>query len=184
MNEKELRAILQSDMKLWDAAEESEEGGVLTKTIDLPYGLGETKVSFEGINDGASRRGALAGFGDYIRDLINDKIGDESVTARAKQNAAKASYDASQLPVEQSNDSSPGRVGGVSQQVQEASNKEAMATHDELGVNPEGMALRAAWVRGTIEETAANLDALRRELEGLEAYLEIFNAPTHKKTPD
>jgi hypothetical protein len=180
MNEKELRAILHSDMKLWDSAEEKDG----ERFIELPYGIGRVGVSLEGIDNGQKRAAAVGSFGEYIRGRVNDAIGDESVTARAKQDAAKASYDAGQLPVEQSNDSSPGRVGGVSDQVQEAANKEAMATPNELGVNPEGMALRAAWVRGTIEETAANLDALRRELEGLEAYLEIFNAPTHKKTPE
>jgi hypothetical protein len=182
MNEKELREILQSDMKLWDSAETTEDGNAVTKVLDLPYGIGRTEVRLEGLDNGAARRSACEGFGSYIRELVNERIGDEAVTARAKQAAAKAGTDTGGVPDERGDD--PARQGWEDDGgATPVPNQKAMASHDVVAFTPEGMARRADAVRELVGTYEEHLDALRLELRGITAYLETLDAPGHKKTP-
>jgi len=169
-------------MKLWDMAETTEDGTAVIKVLDLPYDIGRVEVRMEGLSDGPARRSALEGFGNYIRERVDNKIGEDSVTARAQQKAASVSNTAGQLLGGAGDDST--RPGGeITDFATEMADTEAVETSNALTLSPEALALRARWIRGTIEEVATNLDALKRELEGLNAYLEVFNASTHKKTP-
>jgi len=43
--------IMQSDMKLWEAADREQVGGNLVLKIILPWGIGETLVTMEGMDD-------------------------------------------------------------------------------------------------------------------------------------
>ena len=89
MNEREIMGIMQSDMQLWEQAVTTDEGeGVITKTLDLPWGIGPFNVTLEGMTNAEKRRAAVASFGETIRAAINDKIGDEAITARANQAVA------------------------------------------------------------------------------------------------
>ena len=77
MTEQELQQILNSDMKLWELAETIEASdNAVTKVLDLPYGIGITEVTLEGLSDGSKRREACGSFGEYIRGLVNTAIGD------------------------------------------------------------------------------------------------------------
>jgi len=89
MNEEQLKKILHSDMKLWEAAQE-EDG---EKFLELPFGVGRVAISLEGIDDGAKRAAAVGSFGDYIRGRVADRISDEGITARVGSKAARAPVD-------------------------------------------------------------------------------------------
>jgi len=182
MNEKQLQGILNSDMKLWELAETSEEGDVVTKTLDLPYGIGKTEVRLEGITDGVKRRTAVQGFGDYIRGVVEERIGEESVTARAKQAAAKVSTNASYVPDGGGDDPfrPGGPLGGAAETIPD---KETVASPNVVTFDHTQMANRASAIRERLEIYAEDMDTLRRELKGIEAYLEVYDAPAHKKTP-
>ena len=76
MNEQQLHAILQSDMKLWETAETTMDNeGTITKVIDLPYGIGEYSVTIEGVTNAEKRRAAVTGFGGSVRDVVGRVIG-------------------------------------------------------------------------------------------------------------
>jgi hypothetical protein len=91
LTEENIGAILHSDMKLWDSAESESVGeGKVKKTLVLPYGIGKTEVTLEGLTDGNKRRQALGQYGDYIRGVIKDRTSDDAVESRAKQAAARA----------------------------------------------------------------------------------------------
>jgi hypothetical protein len=174
MNEQELREILQSDMKLWDRAETTEEGNTVTKVLDLPYGIGRTEVRLEGLDNGAARRSACEGFGSYIRDIVNERIGDESVTARAKQAAAKASEDTGGVP-DESGDDSARRGWEDDGGAASVPDSETVASHDVITFDVTAMGNRANAIRERLAVYAEDMDTLRRELRGIEAYLEVYN---------
>jgi len=184
MNETELRAILHSDMKLWDAAVTTTDGPTtVTKVLELPYGIGRTEVTLEGLDDAGKRREAVTGFGAYIRRLIIDRVDDDSISARAKQKAAFASEDANKLSGDGRDDNAgPDReVGGVSAKV---SDTETVATPNVTVLSPEDMAGRRRQIENSIQRLEENLAALRGELVGITAYLEAMNyGPQNEKTP-
>jgi hypothetical protein len=93
VNQDELRAVIQSDFKLWEQSGTVTEGGTITKVVDLPYGIGHYELIFEGIKNAETRRNAAAIWGQSIRDVVDSAIGDEAVTSRAAQAAARASED-------------------------------------------------------------------------------------------
>ena len=91
MNIEQMLDIMQSDMKLWDMADTKEQkNGRVTKTLSLPWGIGEVVVELEGMTDARKRRAAVEGYGQYIRDLIKERIDDEAITSRAKAAAARS----------------------------------------------------------------------------------------------
>jgi len=183
MNAEQLRAILQSDFKLWEAATSKDESPTsVTKVIDLPYNIGITTVTLEGMDDANKRRSALAGFGDYIRGLVDNAVGEESITARARQKAARdGDRDGGQSDGGGSHTSRRGRTFPI--KAEEILDPEAMASPDATAFGPEDMAFRAEFLRTNILGLLEELDDNQRELRGLEAFLEVYNASTHKKTP-
>lgn len=171
-----LRGILQSDMKLWDAAITTEEdGSALTKVLDLPYGIGHTEVRLEGITDGAKRRDAVQSFGNYIRGVVEDAIGEESVTARAAQAAARVSEETD------SGVDGRGQLSGP-----EAAQEDGQVTVPAFDVITSGHSdpsHRLADLKRGVIHAKAYIDKATREIAALEAYEEIMNASAHKKTP-
>lgn len=166
MNENEFRSIMFSDQKLWDFAETTDETpNSLTKSINVPWGIGTIDVTLEGTNNASGRRAAFEGFGNYIRDLIKERTSDESVTARAKQSDVRDA----ELSLEQPN---PLQIPDTfaSTNIAEAS-------------SPTAIANRADLVENKITRLVQTLEELRLELKGLNAFLEVYDASAHKKTP-
>jgi hypothetical protein len=91
--EKELSQVLNSDFKLWEFAETEENGTSITKSLNLPLGIGEVTVTLEDIHDATTKRGAVEAFGDYVRGLVRERTDDEEVTARAEAARQKAKQD-------------------------------------------------------------------------------------------
>lgn len=184
MNEQEFQAILNSDSKLWDHATTEIVGpNAIKKTITIPWGIGEKVVTLEGTGDAKGKREAFSAFGGYVRELVDDRIGDEAVEERAKQAASKALRDADQLSMEQSADSGAGGLGQVSQGVQEAPDKGAVQTFGGPSVGGEGPAARLARLRAERSAAEDFVGEATIEIEALNAYMEILNAPAHKKAP-
>ena len=172
----EILDIMNSDFKLWEAAEDEDVGpGKVNKTINLPWGIGEVTVTREGMNDAGKRRAAVGAYGEHIRGLIRDRTSDESVEARAKQAAARA---------ELANSEDSDGVGGVEpvhggpeaeEEVQEEVTEEAArpygpAAEQSLGLR-ETLTLRRAEVDDRIGILTVELDTACRELRGIDAAL-------------
>ena len=162
MNENELNAILHSDMKLWEAAEDVPSASGITKKLELPYGIGPFEITFEGISNAEERRAALVTWGVHVRGAIEEAVGDEAVTARAAQSPAR-------LREEASRDVGGANTDGVRNQVPQASGQEAVATPNVFALGPEA-------VRDRVDEINSTIRRLRAELAGLNAYLEVMDA--------
>ena len=179
MNEQELQSILNSDMKLWDRAETIEEGTTLIKVLDLPYGIGRTEIRLEGIDDAIKRRGALESFGEYIRGIVENKIGEESITARAQSKAALAGPAAS--------DNYGGRAPTVETEPGGAPtfSKSAMAPLDAFDFSAEALASRRDELSKLGDDYTGRLEALRLQIQAVDAVIELYKdgSSTHKKTP-
>ena len=182
----EIQSIMQSDMKLWETADtEQPTPTSITKSLNLPYGIGETSVTLEGLTDAGSKKGAVAGYGDYIRNLIRDRTDDEAVEARAKQAAARAE----QADIE--NGVYVGTAGVPSASLTQAPVQGAAQAHQEdagehAGIGATLIAQRAE-LRGRVNKAQANLATWRRELNALEAAcaaLEVDDAPTDSRAPE
>lgn len=146
---------MQSDMKMWDSAKTEDLGnGKIRKTIVLPYGIGETTVTLEGITDAGKRRNAVAGYGEYIRGLIDEQINDEVITSRAQQAAQAAGERASELHA----------GDGIDRQVAaEVPRTEAVPAHGEIFIP-------------TRETIGGRLDELRRQLRDLKTKVGVCEA--------
>jgi hypothetical protein len=155
MNE-DFYSRMQSDENMWNMAEISQEDGRTVRIVQVPFGVGPIGVAYEE-GDVNQRRSAHAELGAQIRAAVEDKIGEDAVTARAEQAAAKASYDADNILVDSGGDNRASGVGVIAS-------------------GPEAVARRRGWVQDEIERVAKNLDALRGELRGLDAYVEVMNA--------
>lgn len=162
MNESELNEILQSDMRLWEsAAHMKETKDSVTMVMDLPHGIGVTEVTLEGLTDATKRRDAVSAFGNHIRNIVENKIGDDAITSQAEYKRALAE------PVEEPVvviPDAPAMVAVIS-------GPEAVAEQLEL-VKKQLL---------TLEDTRIKLTM---ELMGLQAYMEATNAPTDKGTPE
>lgn len=94
MTEQELQDILQSDMRLWETAGTKDNTGEsVTKVMDLPYDIGLTEVTLQGLTDAGKRRDAVSSFGNYVRSLVDEKVGEAAELereAKALQKAAMA----------------------------------------------------------------------------------------------
>jgi len=158
MNQADLQDILQSDMKLWESATQQEgKEGSLTLAIDLPYGIGIVEVTFEGIKDAGTRRGAVESWGNYIRGQVEDKTSDEAIAAKAAR--AKMKLD----------DAAAARGGDLStpQPAVPAAAGQVILLDDV----PQQIDL----IREAIKDLTVKLHVLKRQLAGLEAYLEVFD---------
>lgn len=168
MNKEELLNIMQSDFKLWErAVEEEVSEGVITKTLNLPYGIGEYSLTFEGMNDAGARRNAVGIFGECVRKEIENKIDDDSVTARAAQKAARVGQDSSRVLGEVRDDSE----GGQKEDVAAANGAPAVVESGSAD-----FATILSGLRRGIAEYERQLTVWRREAKALEAALEIMNA--------
>ena len=176
MEIKEALDIMNSDFKLWEAATDEDVGpGVVNKTINLPWGIGDVTVTMEGMNDAGKRRAAVGSYGEYIRGLIRERTADESVEARAKQAAAKA-----ELANSEDSDGfdrlQPVHAGPEGEEeVQEAPAETAERVHGRPVEEPVGLgetlAARRAEVDERIGRLTAELDTACRELRGIDAAL-------------
>lgn len=151
----EIIGLMQSDMKMWDSAATKDLGdGKIMKTIVLPYGIGETTVTLEGITDAGKRRNAVAGYGEYIRGLIDEQINDEVITSRAQQAAQEASERASSLH-------DTDGVGGV--QRAPVPREETVPSHGEIFIP-------------TRETIGGRLDELERQLRDHQTAVRVRSA--------
>lgn len=175
MNKKEALGLMQSDMKLWEAASTEDVGdAAIKKVINLPWGIGEVEVTLEGLTDAGKKRSAITSYGEYIRGIIDEQINDEAITARASQKAALAGEDTGGI-VDGSGNDSAGPRGPYPGKPTKVVDTEAMETLNVITAGPEAVADRAIYVREQIRKVADNLIGLKRELAGLEAYLEVYN---------
>jgi hypothetical protein len=170
MTKSEIMSILQSDMKLWDSAATTDMGdGTLIKTLDLPFGLGETTITLEGLTNGLKRRSAVEQYGGYIRGLIEECINDEAITARAQQAAAKTSEDTSPIYVGHEADR-PERA--------EVPREEAVSSYGQALIpSRENTDSRIDEIERFIRSSEAEISLCRRELLALQAYREAMYAP-------
>lgn len=170
MTKKEVFDIMASDMKLWDAAKTDKHAdGSISKTLDLPFGIGPHTVTLEGLTDAQKKRDAVTTFASYIRGLIKERIDDEAVTARAKASAARREQT-------DSGDSVSGSPEGVPSSVIEtppiSGTGETYQT-DAQGDGDFGATLtaRRTAIVGRIKRVEDNLAQWKRELRGLDAAL-------------
>ena len=169
MNDKQLRAILQSDFKLWEQAELKEEGGVVTKTTFLPHGIGKFELAFEGINNAEGRRSAAAIWGQSIRDAVEDAVGDASVTARAAQKAAGIGSDDG----EDGGLGSPSTDDAEATEVPETDTVSTFSSTAEVGADTSS---RLDELRAERDRLVRNAKRLDLEIKALAAYMEVINA--------
>lgn len=169
MNEKEILGIMASDMKLWDKAVTSEEDGVLIKTLkDLPWGIGDFNVRFEGVSNADQRRAAVNQFGQVVRDEINSRIDDEIVSARAAQKVASYSDDSDREVGGDSTNESTGEkaVGGSTIQTFEGEGQDFGST----------IGRRVRDLQSNVKALRQELRLKEKELAALEAALKVFSA--------
>lgn len=168
LSKREIIDLMQSDMKLWDRAETNDMGGgKITKSLNLPFGIGECVVTLEGLKDAGKKREAVGSYGAYIRGLVREQIDDEAVSARAASAAARSKYASSGDSVLVDPSGSPVPTS------QEEVVEEAGQSHEEDATSDadfgESLAARGASLRDRIERTEADLTKWRRELKGIDA---------------
>jgi len=167
--------IMNSDYKLWQAAEDTDlGGGRVEKAITLPWGIGEYKVTLEGMKDAGKRRDAVGQYGQHIRDLIDERINDEAITSRAKAASARAE----QADSEDSDGLDRAvdvRTGTGAEEVQEAADEGPEEAHgsdaEDTADLREVLLARRAKVDGRIEELTREFDLACRDRRGLDAAL-------------
>lgn len=169
MNESELIGILHSDMKLWEKAVTSAHEKGIAKTLELPYGIGETTVVFPEDN-----LGAVQTYGGMVRGWVKEARGEEALEAkRLERLAAEAQAEGT---VEDAGSAAGTELGdgpGDDQVVAE----EAVPPSTKIISQAEAMASAADDLRRGIAEREHDVRIMRRELKALEAALEVFNAP-------
>lgn len=184
--EQELSEVLNSDFKLWEFAETEESGTSITKSLNLPYGIGEVTVTLEDVHDATTKRGAVEAFGDYVRGLVKQRTDDEEVTARAEAARQKAMQD----------DLDNGIYVG-NQRVQDPQAKEetvqgTVQAHDgddegDGGLGAVLFAKRAA-LRNRVNGARANLARWDKELRALDAACAALedddDTPSDTRTPE
>lgn len=186
MNEQELNEVLQSDIRLWEVADTVQHpDGAVTKTLDLPYGIGVTEVRLEGMTDGIKRKAAFESYGNYIRGLVHEQTDDGAIQARAEAAAARSKQDnrTDSLLVDRGGApltaDTPSDVPGA---------EEPYGGHADgnAGLGATLIAQRTA-LAAKVGRAEANLATWRRELKALDAAckaLEEDDAPTDTRTPE
>ena len=177
MNKVEALSKMNSDMQLWEAADSKDLGnGKVEKTINLPWGIGVTSVVLEGMTDASKRRSAVGAYGDYIRGVINDKIGEENVTARAQQKAASLSEDSSRETDSRESDNG----GAHESERQETADKEPVQTPQAVTGGELEPDARLADLQKRVGEANNFIQRAKKEIAALEAYVEIMNNSTEE----
>ncbi len=174
LNEKDFLNMMQSDSKLWETAESETKGDKLVKTIYIPWGIGETTVTLEGLDNVNGRRAAFSTYGEYIRGLVDNQISEESITARAEQAAARASDSA---------DRQPDTTGPSPQDTEAIFDTETVPSFEINGTLPANPADKLAELKRRCTAAAAYITETHIEINALEAYMEIINASGNKKPP-
>ena len=182
----EIHGIMNSDIKLWEQATTEQRGTTITKAVVLPFGIGEMRVSFEGVDNGIKRRAAAEQWGLMVRERVKNAIDDESVTARAQQAAALRESEEESARLERldsgDGDSNSTTVGLQDQSAVPTASKtgsvQAHAFDAEADQGPEGtdFTARAEWLRTRIGEGERQLKGWRRELRALEAAINILDS--------
>jgi len=162
-----LRSILNSDFKLWESADTVEEGKTVTKTMDLPYGIGEFSLTFEGIGDAGGRRNAAGIWGEAVRNEVENKISDASVTARAAQKAALSGAN------DGGDRTSDGGFAGGSEAVSDTKTVSAFSPPSTLAADPDR---RLHELRDYFSSLRGESRRVEREIKALTAYMEVLNA--------
>ena len=157
-----------------DAATTEDNGkGTLIKSLDLPFGIGETNVTIEGLTDAGKKRNAVSQFGEYIRGLIKERIDDEAVTARAKAAAERVEQDDSADSVRDSAERVQEPVCEASPIQTTSGSYEEDAIEDvDFGT---GLAARRTSLINRIGRVESDLARWRKELKGIEAALEAMS---------
>ena len=169
MNEEDLREILQSDFKLWEAASTTLADDVtdrLVKEIDLPYDIGLFSVTFEGVKDATSRRDAVAQFAATVRNEIDNRIGEAAVTARAAQRPSRVGSIYGQL-TGIDGDSTSGRSPLPDAQTVPAYGQGSFTISDDPGT-------RLDELREEYGVCLARATTIKREVKALEAYVAVM----------
>jgi hypothetical protein len=174
LNEVELREIIQSDFKLWEMSETKVEGTNIVKTITLPHGIGEFSLTFEGVHDAKSRRGAVEYWGAAIRDAVDNVISDEAVEARAAQALARNRERDSVADDRPVRSGDTAGVDGPETKVDQAPDKGPEETFTLIGASPADIAGRLDAIRGEQQRLRERLIELEQEGRGLVAYLEAI----------
>lgn len=182
MDKNEALDIMNSDFKLWErAATEDHGGGKLTKTLTLPWGIGEVSVTLEGMTDAGKRRNAVSGYGEYIRGLIDEATNDEAVTARAKAAAAR---------IESADSKDSNGIGGgprvhIEPPVQEKPDEEAEQAYkvdvEDSGRFRETLVAKRSEIQNELNQLERRNRQLRTELLGVNAALDAMGEPEDPK---
>lgn len=167
----ELREIQNSDFKLWEAAKTTEAGGVLTKEVDLPYGIGLFVLNFQGVEDATTRRNAAAMWGQAIRDEIENTIGNDAVTASAAQRTALLGGDDGE-------DGGPSKPYQDDAEAAEVDEEEAVSTFSTPATFSANPSRRLDELRRARDGHAKAARAIDLEVQALTAYMEVMNANT------
>lgn len=169
MDADKLRGILNSDFKLWSEASTAVDEGVVTKTILLPHGIGEFTLVFEGADNAQGRRNAAGIWGKSIRDAVDNAVGEESVSARAAQGAARTS----------TNDGDDGRRSSTDAHDAAAATilaAEAVSTFGEVTSSYAVACDKLDGYTRRRNEAAKLIKGLDLEIKALQAYMEVMNA--------
>jgi len=181
LTEGELRAIINSDMKLWERASTSPHEKGIAKTFDLPYGIGVRTVVFP-----EASRGAVEQFGPIVRGWV-DEVKGEAAAERgrlerlAKEARAEATGEVSDRAAEgvQSESGDTVSEGALSTSAEEAVSASIQAVADSTGLSDRRAALVTAidLLEARIFNDRRSLKSLEKEYRAINAALEIMNAP-------
>jgi hypothetical protein len=181
LDKAQVLADMQSDMKMWDLATTSVEGTTITKSLTLPWGIGEVTINFEGVKNAQGKRAAVEMWGSHVRELVKERIDDEAVTRRAQLQAASRTEEA----IEAVGEDNSGRIPEGSPEGGPAGPTsspgivpEAVPPHAEDGKefisSGAGFAARRSELRGYIQRAESNLARARKELAAIEAALAVM----------
>lgn len=180
MNKTDWTDVMQHDVRLWDMAEHKDNpDGTITKTLrNMPWGIGDLEVTLEGLDNAIKRREAVGSFANYVRDVIDERINDEAVEARATQAAALASPDPSELSVDVGPNRGAAGVGREREEVSPVANQEAVPAFEQPTNRTADPAHRLSELRTGVEGARAYIATASTEIKALEAYMEIINEST------
>jgi hypothetical protein len=176
MNKNDWLDIMQSDNKLWELAEKQDnsEGGITLTLRGIPWGIGDVEVNMEGLEDAGKRRQAVGAFAGYIREVIDEKIDDEAVEARAAQAAALASPDPSELLVDVGEHQGARGVGGKGEPVQTMAREETVPSFEQPTTGQTDPAVRLSVLRDGVQRAQSYIASASTEIKALEAYEAIM----------
>ena len=174
MDIKEALAIMSSDFKLWERAEEEQlGGGKVAKTLTLPWGIGSYTVELEGLNDAGKRRSAVSAYGEHIRGVINERINDDAITSRAKAAAARSELASSEDSDSVSADEGLRDTAVPTEAVPGADEAHEADVEEDVDFGA-SLAARRVEVSEGIDRLTGQLDRLCKELRGIDAAIKAM----------